>query len=186
MASQMSCFAKWVMLGGDPYDYPGSVVNRASGIVCQYVVGGGAADVSAPPLDVYLYLMRPGYVFNRLDDTETGTNASQNIKTYLLAARNGYAGRILLPGGSVADDKWYPVAYMGNNMVRNVLKDSTPGASTVRVAAVGGSIGPFVGALVSARDYVIGYIDFTTQTNQSYIQPDGGTLTISNIQLSVV
>lgn len=121
-----------------------------------------------------IILMESGYVFN--PDTDHGY---ADIKNSELATANGYiAGAKTLAGVTITED--------------NVNDRCSITWSNVVWTANGGSIGPSPGAIIFddtvtangtlwPADPIIGYIDFGGDQTQA----DGGTATISNIEVRI-
>lgn len=131
----------------------------------KYMLATGAIDFSS---DVFkIILMDTGFSFNK-DTHETYTDVSGSE----LASGNGYTtGGNTLAGVSVTEDD---------------TDDRTEITwNNTSWTASGGNIGPTPGAIIydntEATKTIVGYIDFGGEQTQA----DGGTATISNIEVRI-
>lgn len=131
----------------------------------KYLLATGAIDFSSDTFKIIL--MDSGFTFD-IDDHETYSDVSGSE----LSAGNGYtAGGNTLSGVSVTEDDTDDRCEITWN-------------NTTWVAS-GGSIGPTPGAIIyddtDSSDSIVGYIDFGGEQTQA----DGGTSTISNIEVRI-
>lgn len=131
----------------------------------KYMLATGAIDFSS---DVFkIILMDTGFSFNK-DTHETYSDVSGSE----LASGNGYTtGGNTLAGVSVTEDD---------------TDDRTEITwNNTSWTASGGAIGPTPGAIIydntEATNTIVGYIDFGGEQTQA----DGGTATISNIEVRI-
>lgn len=131
----------------------------------KYLLATGGINFSTDTFKIVL--MQSGFVFNK--DTH---HQYSDISASELSTGNGYtANSKILAGVSVTEDD---------------TDDRTEITwSNVTWTASGGSIGPTPGAIIfddtDANDSIVGYIDFGGDQTQA----DGGTATISNIEVRI-
>ena len=131
----------------------------------KFLMSSGDIDFSA---DVFkIILMESGFTFDKDAHHEYADVSGSELGT-----GNGYtAGGNTLAGVSVTEDD-----------VDDRTEITWNNSSWV---ASGGPIGPSPGAIIyddtEASDSIVGYIDFGTE----YTQADGGTATITNIEVRV-
>ena len=131
----------------------------------KYLMAQGDVDFSA---DVFkIILMESGFSFDRDAHHEYADVSGNELPT-----GNGYtAGGITLAGVAVTED--------------DANDRTTITWNNVSWVASGGPIGPSPGAIIlddtDANDSLVGYIDFGAE----YTQADGGTATVTNIEVRV-
>ena len=131
----------------------------------KYLMSSGAIDFSGDSFKIIL--MDTGFAFNK--DTH---HAYADVSGSELGTGNGYTQNTkVLANVSIAEDDtddrteitWDNVAWV----------------------AAGGVIGPSPGAIIfddtEASDSLVGYIDFGAE----YTQADGGTATITNVEVRI-
>jgi len=131
----------------------------------KYLLATGVIDLENDTFKIIL--MDTGYTFDKDDDEEYADVSAEE-----LANGNGYTvgGETLALDAVTEDDvddrtevTWDPVSWTAN----------------------GGVIGPTPGAIIYddtvAGDPIAGYIDFGTE----YTQADGGTATLSSLELRI-
>lgn len=134
----------------------------------KYMLAVGAIDFSSDTFKIIL--MQSGFTFNK--DTHHGY---ADVSESELSTGNGYtAGGATLAGVTVTEDDT-------DNRTEITWNNATWTAS-------GGSIGPSPGAIIyddtvttPTADPILGYIDFGGDQTQA----DGGTATISNLEIRI-
>lgn len=134
----------------------------------KYMLAVGAIDFSSDTFKIIL--MQSGFTFNK--DTHHGY---ADVSASELSTGNGYtAGGATLAGVTVTEDDT-------DNRTEITWNNATWTAS-------GGSIGPSPGAIIyddtvttPTADPILGYIDFGGDQTQA----DGGTATISNLEIRI-
>ena len=140
------------------------MANQASNHI-KYLLATGVIDFSSDAFKIIL--MESGFVFDK-DAHEDYADVSGSE----LATANGYtAGGETLAGVAVTEDD---------------VDDRTEITwNDVTWTAVGGPIGPASAAIIyddtALNDPIVGYIDF----GADYTQADGGTATITNIEVRI-
>ena len=139
-------------------------MNQASNRI-KYLLATGAIDFSS---DVFkIILMESGFIFDK--DTD---HQYSDVSGNELPGINGYtAGGQVLAGAAVTEDD---------------VDDRTEVTwNNATWTALGGPIGPASGAIIyddtDVNKSIVGYIDFGTD----YTQADGGTATITNIEVRI-
>ena len=139
-------------------------MNQASNRI-KYLLATGAIDFSSDEFKIIL--MESGFIFDK--DTD---HQYSDVSGNELPGINGYtAGGQALAGVAVIEDD---------------VDDRTEVTwNNATWTALGGPIGPASGAIIyddtDANKSIVGYIDFGTD----YTQADGGTATITNIEVRI-